>query len=205
VAIAIQDLDALKRYLRDKAPIVRPPKDVVATGLESLDRLLEGGLPRGAITLITGLSGMGRMTIAARAMAVETRGEHAVAWVDGKGTAYPPALALEGVDLSRLLMVRGDERAVNAAHQIIDSGAFGVVVASGLDPFLSPSSIRRIQTASEGRSVCTILIVEPTAASSISNAELKLKVMRRSRGLWVEVDKHRSQTMGKKTFVELAS
>jgi RecA/RadA recombinase len=214
VASAIHDLDALKRFLRSRAPVIRPEKEVVASGLGALDRLLEGGFPRGAITTISGLSGTGRMTIAARVMASFTRDEHAVAWIDGKGTTYPPALALEGVDLSRLLMVRdpsggsgprkSGERVIQAAHQIIDSGAFGVVVVSGLDAHLTPASMRRVQTASEGRSVCTIVLLDPRSSSTISNAELKLRVLRRSQGLVVEVDKNRNRPLHGRAFIELS-
>lgn len=201
----IQDVDGLRQYLKASAPWIAQTHAVLPSGNALLDRLLDGGFPKGALTVLTGLLGAGRMTIAAKLLARETKAGRPVAWVDAQRTLYPPALALEGVDLSRLLMVRASQsRGVFAMQQIIDSGAFSVVVASGLERELGSASVRRAQTASAGRGVSTILIVDPQTSASITHAALKLRVIRRSPGVLVEVEKSRSQLLGKRALIDRA-
>jgi len=160
------------------------------------------GLPPG-ITVLTGDRGAGRLTYAARFAAEETKASRPIAWVDVKGTLYPPALAAHGVDLSRVLMVKSeDERVVYAAEQIVSSGAFGLVIATGLDALLNASRARRLQTEAEGRSVSVLLVLDPPAAARMTNAVLKLELTRRGRGIMMEVKKDRTGfTTGRKALV----
>src|SRR5215510_4279077 len=174
-APVLRDVEAIRRYLKTRAPRLPEKVDGRSTGLPEIDRLLEGGLPKGAITVLTGPLGAGRMTIAARALAEETKATRPVAWVDARGTLYPPALAQAGVDLSRMLMVRGvKERGLFAVEQILESGAFGIVVATGLESHLSQAGLRRVQTASEASNATTIFVLEPHASAAVTNAALKL-------------------------------
>ena len=206
-APVLRDVDSLRRYLKSHAsatPLQRT--DGRPTGLPPLDRLLEGGVPKGAITVLTGVAGTGRMSIAARLLAEETRALKPVAWVDAKKTLYPPALVQAGVDLQRLLVVRGaGQRALFAIEQIVESGAFGIVIASGIESFLSQAGLRRVQAASEAAHASTILVLEPQASALVTNAALKLRVSRRSPGLQVEVEKSRGDTIGRRAFIELAA
>ena len=199
---AVQDLTAIRAYLKSHAPFLSDREDV-SSGSQALDRLLLGGLPRGSLTVITGEVGTGRMTLAAQALCQETQRGRPVAWVDGQGMLYPPALALQGLDLQRLLIVRkAAERSVYALEQILESGAFGMVAASGLDRMLNPSRLRRIQTATEGARVCTLLVLEPRAAERVTTAALKLRLTRRHRGIQVQVEKDRTgRAIGRRTVL----
>ena len=67
-----------------------------------------------------------------------------------------------------------------------------MVAASGLDHLLTPSRLRRIQTATEGARVCTLLVLEPRAAQRVTTAALKLRLTRRHRGIQVLVEKDRT-------------
>lgn len=203
-APVLRDVESIRQYLKAQNPSLGLSRadETRATGIPEIDRLLDGGLPKGAITVFTGSSGAGRMTIAAQAAAEETRAGRAVAWVDASGTLYPPALHQAGVDLSRVLMVRGvRERALFAAEQILASGAFGLVVVSGLDS-LSQAALRRVQTSSEGSNASAVLILESHASASVTNAALKLKIARRASGIQVEVEKSRSELVGRRTLLE---
>jgi recombination protein RecA len=143
---------------------------------------LSRGIPKGAITILTGDRGAGRLTFAAKIAAEETKASRPIAWIDAKGTLYPPALAAAGVELSRVLMVKSeDERVVYAAEQIVSSGAFGLVVATGLDSLLTPSRARRLQLGAEGQQVSLLLVLDPPAARRITNAALKLDISKRGR------------------------
>jgi hypothetical protein len=141
---------------------------------------LSRGIPKGAITILTGDRGAGRLTFAAKIAAEETKASRPIAWIDAKGTLYPPALAAAGVELSRVLMVKSeDERVVYAAEQIVSSGAFGLVIATGLDSLLTPSRARRLQLGAEGQQVSLLLVLDPPAARRITNAALKLDISKR--------------------------
>lgn len=202
VAAAAPELERLRQYLKARAPLLDRRGAVLASGIEGLDALLDGGLPRGGITVLSGPAGAGRMTLAARVVARETRAGRPAAWIDAKSSLYPPALSLAGVDLDRVLMVRGArERAFFATEQIIASGGFGVVVATGLDEWITSARLRRLQSATEGTSTATILVLEPRAAAEVQNVELKLKLARKAQGIQVEVEKHRAGALGRRTLI----
>lgn len=189
---AIRSVEGLRQYISRTAPFYGE-REGRKSGQERLDQLLGGGLPKGGLTLLTGPNGVGRLTLAARIVAEETKAGRPVAWIDAKGTLYPPALAAEGVDLERMLMVKSTgDRVVYAAEQIVGSGAFGVVVANGLDALLTPPRARRLQTAAEGRQISVLLVLDPPAAGRITNAALKLHLSRRNRSIMVEVEKDRT-------------
>ena len=195
------NLDEIRALLRKKAPFVGE-RGGRATGEDALDQLLAGGFPKGGISVLTGLAGSGRLTIAARLLAEETRACRPVAWIDAKGTLYPPALANLGVQLERVLVVRGaKERSVYAAEQIIGSGAFGVVVATGLDGYLNATRERRLQTATEGTETSTLLVLDPPAAARFAHATMKLSLTRRATNMMVQVEKDRTGAAGRRATV----
>jgi protein ImuA len=206
VVAAVPTLDTLRRQLQASAPRSLEARGGarLRTGDEGLDQLLEGGLPRGAWTVLGGAPGAGRLTLAAGALALETRGGRPVAWIDAGLAVYPPALAERGVDLTRLLMVRGaGERAAPALEQLVASGCFGAVVATGLDRLLGPAAMRRLQLAAEGTSTAAVLALEPASAAQAHLAALRLGLERRGGGVRVEVEKDRSgRAVGRATLLE---
>lgn len=202
-APVLRDVSSIRRFLEAKNPRLPPKTDTRPTGFLEIDRLLEGGIPKGAITVLTGSSGAGRMSIAARMLAQETKAMRPVAWIDGRGTVYPPALHQAGIELSRMLMVRGvSERALYAVEQILESGAFGVVVASGLEAHLSTAGLRRVQTATEKNGASTVFLLEPHASAAVTHASVKLKVVQRAAGTQVEVEKARGELVGRRALLE---
>jgi hypothetical protein len=79
---------------------------VESVGINSVDELLEGGLPQGAITQIVGSECSGRTSLALSFLAGMTQASKVCAWVDVSGTLHPESMAAVGVDLCRLLWVR---------------------------------------------------------------------------------------------------
>lgn len=212
---AVHDLDALRRQLGQQAPFLggRPGRP---TGIDALDRLLargggSRGLPRGALTLLRGSPGSGRASLAARILAHETSQGRPVAWVDGRGTLYPPALAQAGIDLERLLIVRTDpERALYGAEQLLGSGVVSVVVMSGLERYLVPKRARRLLGAAENEEASGLVLVDETSPgtqarrrSEITSAALELGVERKPGGLLVSVTRDRAGPSGRRTLVPL--
>jgi recombination protein RecA len=79
---------------------------VAATGIGSVDELLEGGLPLGAITEIVGSECAGRTSLALSYVAQIAKAEKVCAWIDVSDTLHIESAAAAGVELKRLLWVR---------------------------------------------------------------------------------------------------
>jgi hypothetical protein len=127
--------------LREKAAPL-----TVSTGVAALDALT-GGLPRGALSEITGPSSSGRTGVMLAALARATRRDEACALVDTSDCFDPASATLAGVDLDRLLWVRcskGDrsflrknqqrtalgrlEQVLKVTDLLLQGGGFGMVV-----------------------------------------------------------------------------
>ncbi|HEY1895600.1 MAG TPA: ATPase domain-containing protein [Terracidiphilus sp.] len=85
-------------------------REVAATGIEEADRLLDGGLPVGAISEITGPASSGRTSLALSFLARRTAEARVCAWVDTNDAFDPESAAANGVDLRQMLWVRCQER-----------------------------------------------------------------------------------------------
>src|ERR1700678_22307 len=88
-------------------PMARLPYPVAPTGIPEIDLLLHGGFPVGALSEVVGPECSGRTSLALAFVASMTRVGKVCAWVDVSDTLHPESAAAMGVDLSRLLWVRG--------------------------------------------------------------------------------------------------
>jgi hypothetical protein len=68
--------------------------------------VLNGGLPVGAITELTGPECSGRTSLALSFLACQTNDNRVCAWVDVSDTLHPESAAAAGIDLNRLLWIR---------------------------------------------------------------------------------------------------
>jgi hypothetical protein len=160
----------------------------LSSGLAPLDALIDGGIPRGRISEITGRAGSGKTSIAASFAAFATRRGEVAAWLDSSGSFDPESMAAAGVDLRRMLwasMRRGSARdlrspllkgrpvglGVRARHQsaivkaaelVLEAGGFGLVVVDfGEVPrALTYASSLRIARAAE-RSGAAVIAIAP--------------------------------------------
>lgn len=98
--------DFQHRYPSALTPAVRGIQDVSATGIAQIDKLLDGGLPIGAISEITGSASSGRTTIALAFLARRTQDGGSCAWIDANDNLDPESAAANGVSLNNLLWVR---------------------------------------------------------------------------------------------------
>jgi len=127
--------------LREKAAPL-----TVSTGLTTLDALT-GGLPRGALSEITGPASSGRTGVMLAALAGATRRDEACALVDARDNFDPASAVTAGVDLDRLLWVRCSardhsslrngrrrtalarlEQVLKVTDLLLQGGGFGMVV-----------------------------------------------------------------------------
>jgi len=87
-------------------PRPRIIRAVARTGITALDELLQGGLPLGAISEMTGPESSGRSAVALSFVSGLTRAGSVCAWVDVCDAFDPESAAAAHIDLSRLLWVR---------------------------------------------------------------------------------------------------
>jgi hypothetical protein len=98
--------------------------------LPALDAALEGGLPRGRVTELTGSRSAGRTGLACCIAASATRAGEIIAWVDPDDALDPPTAIRAGIGLARTLWVRPRDGAdaLRAAEILLGAGGFGLVV-----------------------------------------------------------------------------
>jgi len=94
------------RFPSALTPAPRTIREVAATGIAEVDLLLDGGLPVGAISELTGPQSSGRTSLALAFLAQRTAEGNVCAWVDAHDCFDPESAAASGVSLKQLLWVR---------------------------------------------------------------------------------------------------
>lgn len=147
--LRIHTREELQGLLKEAA---RPSKEAVPiqSGVDSLDRLLQGGFPRAGLVEITGGASSGRTGLIVSLLARATARKEAVAYIDTFDSLAPDGLQKAGVNLRYLLWARCRHRpaaepvqsALKAADIVARAGIFGVVVLD-LAP-LHPEEAREV-------------------------------------------------------------
>jgi hypothetical protein len=165
----------------------------VPTAIAALDRLLNGGFPRGQLSEIVGARSTGRLAILLSTCAAATMRGELVALIDPLDMFDPPTASAAGIDLSRLLWIRGEtasparcslaceygalqkavDRAVKSLNLVLQAGGFGLAVLDCAE--LAPRGLKqlpfttwlRFQRVIEGsETACLLVGSEPIARSS---------------------------------------
>jgi hypothetical protein len=149
-ALAIQLRAELKS--RFDAPFEvckRLEREQIPTGIPAIDKLTEGGIPRGTLTEICGTESTGRTALVFALLSQATQRGECCAWIDTAG-AFDPASAVEaGADLDRILWVNcqgNAQHALKSTDLLIQGGGFGLVVLDMADT--PDATARRIPLAS---------------------------------------------------------
>ena len=172
-----------------------PPGDerwLARTGIPELDARLGGGIPRGQLSEFVGPRSSGRLTVLISALAAATDRGEVVALVDPLDMFDPESASAGGIDLARLLWIRGEapgagrpslprehgwlqaavDRALKALNLVLQAGGFGVVALDLAE--VAPPVLRRIpfttwlrvQRVIEGsETACVLIGSEPMARS----------------------------------------
>jgi hypothetical protein len=146
-ALRIQIEHSLEhRFPAALTPVPRTIREVAPTGIRVVDDLLDGGLPLGAISEITGPESSGRTSLALSFLAGRTLEGQVCAWVDADDAFDPESAAACGVCLKQLLWVRcrsaGEpkkgkpgtrvwtrlDQALRAADLLLQAGGFAAIV-----------------------------------------------------------------------------
>jgi hypothetical protein len=131
---ALEDLLRSRKLVAEgpRLPGAVRPLDRFALGSSVIDDLLGGGFTRGQVSEIRGPRSSGRTGLALGLAARATRSGALLAWLDPKDRFDPSSAAATGVDLARLLWLRGDpsgiKRSLSAASAVLESGLFELVI-----------------------------------------------------------------------------
>ncbi len=97
-------------------------KTFLSTGMKHLDLLLSGGISRGQITEIIGPSSSGKTSLLLSILSQATQRGEVVAYVDSLSSLDLAFAQKAGIDLQRLLWVRGG--ALKAVDILAQAGGF---------------------------------------------------------------------------------
>ena len=159
---------SLRALLKQKFPgtsqIDSPDLGVLPTGVADIDRLLPGGLPRGAVSLLSGPPSSGKTGAALRVLATLTGQGGQAAWVH-QGAFSIASAAWAGVDPRNLLQVQveSSSEALRCADFLLRWQAFHLVVLDWVGRGGHGSRWSRLQnlvTDSPG----ALLVVAPSPA-----------------------------------------
>jgi hypothetical protein len=182
-ALALEELLGRRGLTRaSELPSPAISRDWLATQVSALDRLLCGGLARGALTELSGRRSCGRFSIGIASLAAVTSAGEPAALVDLGGHLDPQSAEEAGVDLARLLWVRPSKlkQAVASAEMLLATGFPLVVVDLGLPPVRGRSVpdaawVRLTRAARDRRAALLVLApyrVSGVAAEAVVSADL---------------------------------
>jgi recombination protein RecA len=181
--------------------------DVVSTGVVEVDHRLGGGLPRGQLSELTGARSSGRTSLLLKVLATAAARGELVALIDTFDMFDPCSAAAAGVDLERMLWVRGDactpafpalatrqagpdrviERALKALNLVLQAGGFGVVALDLADApvpslrHVPQSTWIRLQRVLEGQDTVGLLVGSLPLSRSAGGVSLVLEPKRQPR------------------------
>lgn len=160
---------------RGGTPLAQGPA-ALPSGFPELDRELPGGgWPAGGLAeIFCERDGIGEVQLVLPAFAALTRAAKRVAWIAPPHLPYAPALAVAGVDLAHLAVVRAPGRrdALWAAEQVLRSGACAALLA--WLPQARYAELRRLAVAAESGGAFVALFRPLLATAEPSPAVLRL-------------------------------
>jgi hypothetical protein len=203
-SLARADLESLlhtKQLDRTLTHGPRPDLELASTGHPALDARLRGGVPRGQVSELIGPRSSGRTRILLQMLAAATARGELVALVDALDMFDVESAAAAGVDLARLLWIRGfvvpnpgmcrdlNQRAmvqaIRAFTLVLQAGQFGLVAFDAGD---APSdAIRRLpfttwlrlQRMVEGTQTVCLLVGSDRLARSPAGLTLPAAALRK--------------------------
>ena len=169
----------------------RREAELIPTGIEVIDRLTDGGIPRGNLSEICGPESSGRTALVFAILGQATRRGECCAWIDAAGVFDPASAAEVGVDLERVLWVNcggNAEHALKAVDLLIQAGGFGLVVLDlGDTPDKEARRIPlaswfRLRHAAERTGAALVAVERQVNARSCTALQVE---MRRKGPVWV--------------------
>lgn len=178
---------------------------VLPTGIDAVDLQLGGGWPHGEVSELTGRRSSGRTSVLIATLAAATRDGGLVGLVDAFDRFDPLTAASAGLDLNRVLWIRGPSltleglgsrdglgravlNAIRALDLIVRAGGFAVAALDLAD--VPPHALRavpfttwlRLAQANEGRETVGLLVADAAVGRSARGVSLRLESRRCWRG-----------------------
>jgi len=177
-------------------PNAADDRAVAATGIAAVDAPLGGGFPRGQLSEIVGGPSSGRTSLLLAMLAAATARGELVALVDALDTFDVASGDAAGIDLDRLLWIRGHvmahrgscresnaralEQAIKALGLVLSAGNFGVVAIDYADAPLEAirglpfTTWLRLQRFVEGTETTCVLVGHRQMARGPAGVTLQL-------------------------------
>jgi len=199
----LESLLQSKKLDRTLTTAIRRDVESAFTGVPAVDTALAGGFPRGELSELAGPRSSGRTTVLLHTLAAATARGELVALVDALDMLDVDSAAAAGVDLRRLLWIRGHvvsnpglcrdlnqramEQAVKALGLVLQAGNFGVVA---LDVAEAPAdAIRRLpfttwlrlQRMVEGSQTACVIVGSAAVARSSAGVTVRTGMTQGSR------------------------
>jgi recA bacterial DNA recombination protein len=173
---------------------IKQAPELFATGITKVDAVLNGGIPRGSITEVSGAASTGKTSFGLSVIAAITQSGAACAWVDVSDALSPESAAAANVELKRLLWLRTTaerkqrvtdkpwsrlEQALKATDLLLQAGGFAAIVLDMSD-VLPQHTMRiplatwyRFRLAAEQARTALIFLTQSTCASSCAALALR--------------------------------
>jgi hypothetical protein len=208
-ATALKHLEALLQSKKLDGTLLRPWLEgtghpVSPSGIPVLDDALSGGWRRGEVSELAGGRSSGRTSVMVSTMVAATARGELVGLVDAFDRFDPGSARAAGVDLDRVLWVRGPSctvemarptliehgvrQAVRALDLVVRAGGFAVAVLDLADvpPLffraLPAATWMRLARANEGRDTACVLVGQAPMGRSARGVTLRLESARRWTG-----------------------
>ena len=191
VAVAgptLEDLVFSARKLVSSASPAERSEERFATGVEAVDRLLDGGIERGETIELVGRRTSGRFSLVLSALAAATRRGEAAALVD-LGDHLDPEIAIAaGIVVERLLWLRPQhsKTALGGAELLLAAGFPLVVLDLGQPPVPGGRGVEaswlRLQRAAQTHRGALLVSAPYRASGTAAQAVLEID---RGRGGWL--------------------
>jgi RecA/RadA recombinase len=194
-AVRLQVETALARRVPAALTLkIKQAPELFSTGMEKVDAVLGGGIPRGSITELAGGASSGKTSFALSSVAAITQTGCACAWVDVSDALSPESAAAANIVLKRLLWLRMSaelkhrvtdkpwsrlEQALKATDLLLQAGGFAAIVLDMSD--LLPQHIIRVplatwyrfRLAAEQTRIALIFLTQMACASSCAALSLR--------------------------------
>jgi hypothetical protein len=188
----IPSFEAVEGLLRDLGPRLRRgggPADPagagarLATGLPDIDRLVDGGFPRGRLSEIAGPASSGRTSLALALLAHATRLGEVVAAVDAADAFDPVSAEAAVAALERVLWVRPATAAdaTRCCERLLRAHGFALVLldlAAGVAPPLPVATWQRLGRAAAASGTALTVLSPARVTGAFADLALEMRPAR---------------------------
>ena len=173
---------------------IKQAPELFSTGIDEVDTMLGGGIPRGSISEVAGALSTGKTSFALSTLAAITQSGAACAWVDVGDALSPESAAAANIILKRLLWLRMPaerrprtiekpwsrlKQALTATDLLLQAGGFAAIVLDMSD--VRPQDATRIplqhwyrfRLAAEQARTALVLLTQTPCANSCGALALR--------------------------------